>query len=130
MWVSYSSTINLQVQMQKKRVWRAMGHVVAAPVDMLMQPGQHRTPWTISWKFRSQAHQQRAIVDCPRKALEMTSVIHFQQGQCIRHVSFLKPVPLVSAPVHGEAEYLVCNNDFLISPPLLLDLGVDVEQLI
>ena len=109
---------------------QAMGCIIVAPVDMLMQPSQHRTPRTISWKFRLRVHQQRAIVDCPREVLKMTSIIHVQQGQGIGHARLLEPVPPVSAPVCREAEYLVCDDDLLVSPPLLLDLGIDVKQLI
>ena len=108
----------------------AMGHIITAPVDMLMQPSQHCTPRTISWKFGPQAHQQHAIVDHPCEVLEMMSVIHVQQGQGIGHTSLLKPMPPVSAPVCREAEYLVCNDDLLVGPSLLLDLVIDVKQLI
>ena len=111
-------------------MWQAMGHIIVAPVDMLMQPSQHRTPRTVSWKFRPWAHQQHTIVDCPHKALKMMSIIHVQQGQGIGHAGLLEPVPSLSAPVCGEAEYLVCNDDLLVSPLLLLDLVIDVKQFI
>ena len=39
-------------------------------------------------------------------------------------------MPPVSAPVCGEAEYLIYDYDLLVGPLLILDLGVDVEQLI
>ena len=39
-------------------------------------------------------------------------------------------MPPVSAPVCGEAEYLIYDNNLLVSPLLILDLEVDVEQLI
>ena len=60
----------------------------------------------------------------------MMSVINIQQGQGIRYASLLEPVLPVSALVHGEAEYRVCDNDLLIGPLLFLDLGIDVKQLI
>ena len=60
----------------------------------------------------------------------MMGIIHIQQSQGIGHASLLEPMPPVSAPVCGEAEYLVCNDNLLVSPPQLLDLGVDVKQLI
>ena len=111
-------------------MWWAMGRIITAPVDMLMQPSQHRTPRMISWKFGLQAHQQHAIIDFPCKVHEVMSIIHVQQGLGIGHAGLLKPVPPVGAPVRGEAEYLVCNDDLLIGPPLLLDLVIDVKQLI
>ena len=107
-----------------------MGCIIMTPVDMLMQPSQHHTPGTVSWKFGLQAHQQCTIKDHPYKVLEMTHVIHIQQGQGVGHASLLKPMPSLGAPVHGEAEYLVCNDDLLIDLPLLLDLVIDVKQFI
>ena len=111
-------------------MWWAMGHIIAAPVDMLMQPGQHCTPRMVSWKFGMHAHQQCAIVDCPCEAIEMTSIIHIQQGQGIGHTGLLEPVLLIGAPVCGEAEYLICDYDLFVGPPLLLDLVIDVKQFI
>ena len=111
-------------------MWWAMGRIIAAPVDMLMQPSQHCTPRTVSWKFGLQAHQQCAIIDHPHEVLKMMHVIHIQQGQGIGHAGLLEPVPSLSAPVHREAEYLVCNNDLLVNPLLLLDLVIDVKQFV
>ena len=78
-----------------------MGHIIAAPVDMLIQASQHHTPRAVSWKFGSPAHQQCAIVDCPRKALEMADVIHVQQGQGIGHAGLLHPMPSLSTLLRG-----------------------------
>ena len=111
-------------------MWWAMGHIIAALVDMLMQASQHCTPRTVSWKFGPCAHQQCTIIDCPHEALEMMSVIHVQQGQGVRHAGLLKPVPLLGAPVRGEAEDLIGNYDIYIGPPLLLDLVIDVKKII
>ena len=107
-----------------------MSCIITAPVDMLMQAGQHRTPRTVSWKFRLCAHQQCTIIDCPREVLEMMSIIHIQQGQGVGHAGLLKPMLSLSALVRGEAEYLVGDYDLFISPPLLLDLVIDVKQFI
>ena len=107
-----------------------MGCIIAAPVDMIMQPSQHHTPRMVSWKFRPCTHQQCAIVDCPHEVLEMMGIIHIQQGQGIRHTGLLKPMPLLSAPVCGGAEDLIYNYDLFVGPPLLLDLVIDVKQFI
>ena len=77
-------------------MWRAMGCIIAAPVDMLLQASQHRTPRAVSWKFGSPAHQQCTIIDCPCEVLEMADVIPIQQGQGIGHASLLHPVPSLS----------------------------------
>ena len=109
---------------------RAIGRIITAPVDMFMQPSQHHTPRTVSWKFGLWAHRQCTIIDCPHEVLKMMSIIYVQQGQGIGHAGLLKPVPLLGALVCGEAEYLVCNHNLLISPPLLLDLVIDVKQFV
>ena len=110
-------------------MWRAMGHIIADPVDMLMQASQHCTQRTVPWKFRPHTHQC-AIVDCPREALGMASVIHVQQGQGIRHASLLHPMPSLGAPLHGEAENLICQYDLFVGPLLLFDLVVDVKMFV
>ena len=112
------------------RVWQAMGHIIVAPVDLLMQAGQHCTPRMVSWKFGLRAHQQCTIIDCPREVLEAMSVIHVQQGQGVGHTGLLEPMPLLSAPVHREAEDLVGDYDLFVSPPLLLDLVIDVKKFV
>ena len=109
-------------------MWWAMGCIIAAPVDMLMQTSQHRTPRMVPWKFGPHAHQQRAIIDCPCKVLEMVSIIHIQQGQDVRHASLLHPMPSLDAPLHGEAENLIGHYDLFMGPPLLFDLVVDVKN--
>ena len=111
-------------------MWWAIGHVITAPVDVLMQASQHHTPRMVPWKFGPCTHQQCAIVDCPRKAVKMASIIHIQQGQGIGHAGLLQPVPSISAPLHGEAEDLICNYDLFIDPPLLLDLVIDIKKFI
>ena len=107
-----------------------MGCIIVAPVDMLMQPRQQHTPRMVSWKCEPCAHQQCTIVDCPHEVLEMTCVIHVQQGQGIRHAGLLEPMQSLSALVHREAEDLVCDYDLFIGPPLLLDLVIDVKQFV
>ena len=84
-------------------MWWAMGHIIAAPVDMLVQASQHCSPRAVSWKFRPPAHQQRAIVDCPHEVLKMVSIVHVQQGQGIRHAGLLHPVLSLGALLCGEA---------------------------
>ena len=80
-------------------VRRAMGHIIAAPVDMFIQASPHCKPRVVSWKFGSPAHQQCAIIDCPREALEMADIIHIQQGQGIEHAGLLHPMPSLSTPL-------------------------------
>ena len=79
---------------------QAMGHIIAAPLDMLIQASQHCTPRAVSWKFGSPTHQQRAIIECSREALEMAYIIHIQQGQGIGHAGLLHPMPSLSTPLH------------------------------
>ena len=64
-------------------VWWAMGRILTAPVDVLVQASQHRTPRAIPWKFGLPTHQQHPIIDCPHEVLEMAGVVHIQQGQSI-----------------------------------------------
>ena len=84
-------------------MWWAMGHILVAPVDVLVQASQHRTPRAVPWKFGSPTHQQCPIIDCPHEVLEMADVIHIQQGQGIRHASHLHAMLLFGASQHGEA---------------------------
>ena len=60
----------------------------------------------------------------------MMSIIYIQQGQDVRHASLLNLVPSLSASVCREAGYLICDDDLLVGPPLLLDLVIDVKQLV
>ena len=51
-------------------------------------------------------------------------------GGIISWVGIFLTVTLVSEPVRREAEYLICDDDLLVGPPLFLDLRIDVKQLI
>ena len=109
---------------------RAMGCILVAPVDVLVQASQHCTPRVVPWKFGSPAHQQCPIIDCLGEALEMMGIIHIQQGQGIGHASLLHPMPLLSASQHREAQDLISHYDLLICAPLLPYLVEDIEKLI
>ena len=80
-------------------MWWAMGCIIMAPVDVSLQPSQHCAPRAITQKFGPWAHQQCAIIHCPREALEMLGVLHIKQGQGIRHAGLFDPVSPVGAPV-------------------------------
>ena len=127
---SLRSTSILSWQSQEASVWRAMGRILAAPVDVLVQASQHRTPRVVSWKFGSPAYQQCPIIDCPHEVLEMAGIVHVQQGQGIRHASLLHPMPPLSASQCGEARDLIGHYNLLIHAPLLPYLVKDIEKLI
>ena len=48
--------------------------------------------------------------------------IHIEQDQGIRHADLLDPMPSISAPVGGDAEYLVREDDLLVHPPQVFNL--------
>ena len=52
----------------------------------------------------------------------MMSVIHIEQGQGIGHADLLDPMSPISAPVGGDAEYPVCEDDLLVGPPQVFNL--------
>ena len=110
-----------------QHVWQAMGCILMAPVDVLVQASQHRTPRMVPWKFRPPAHQQCPITDCPHEVLEMAGVIHIQQGQGIRHAGLLHPMPLLGPSQCREAQDLISHYDLLICAPLLLYLVKHVK---
>ena len=83
--------------------WQAIGRILTAPVDMLVQASQHHTPRAVPWKFRLPTHQQCTIIDCPHEALEMMSINHVQQGQGIEHAGLLHPMLSLGALLHREA---------------------------
>ena len=105
-----------------QRVWRAMGCVLAAPVDVLVQAGQHRTPWAVFWKLELLIHQQCPIIYHPCKMFEMMGIVHVQQRQGIRYALLLVPMLPLSALQCGEAQNFVSYNDLLIHASLLLHL--------
>ena len=105
----------------------AIGCVLTAPVDVLVQAGQHRTPWAVPWKFRPPSHQQCPIIVCPCKVLEMAGVIHVQQGQGIRHARPLHPMLPLGASQCREAQNLVSHNDLLVHASLPLHLVKHVK---
>ena len=72
-------------------IWRAVGCVITAPVNVLVEASQHSTPWAVSWKLGLQAHQQCLIIDCPHEVLKMVGIVHIPQGQGIRHTLLLRP---------------------------------------
>ena len=105
-----------------QRVLRATGHVLAAPVDVLVQASQHHIPQAVSWKLRPLAHQQYPIINHPCEAFEMTGIVHVQQRQDIRYALLLIPMPLLGASQHGEAQNFVGYNELLIHASLPLHL--------
>ena len=108
-------------------VWRAMGRILTAPVDVLVQASQHCTPWVVPWKFGPPTHQQCPIVDCPHEVLKMVGIVHIQEGQGIWHAHPLHPMLLLSASQCREAQNLLSHNDLLICASLLLHLVEHVK---
>ena len=113
-----------------RHVQQAMGHILTAPVDVLVQAGQHRTLEVASWKFRPPTYQQCPIIDCPHEVLKMAGVIHIQQGQGIQHAHPLHPMPPLSASQCREAQNLVSYHALFIQALLPLHLIEDIEKLI
>ena len=101
-----------------------------APVNVLVEASQHSTPLAVSWKLGLHAHQQCPIIDCPCKAFEMVGIIHIQQGQGIRHTLLLRPMLLLGALQHGEAQNFVGYYELLIHASLPLHLVKHIKYLI
>ena len=108
-------------------VWWAMGHILMAPVNVLVQASQHRTPRAFPWKFGPPAHQQCHIIDCPHEVLEMAGVIHIQRGQGIQQTSLLHSMPLLGASQCRETQDLASHYNLLIRTLPLLYLVEHVK---
>ena len=61
-------------------LWRAMSHVLMAPVDVSLQLRQHGAPGLGTQKFRPRAHQQGTVVNGPGQALEMSGILGVKEG--------------------------------------------------
>ena len=63
-----------------QRLWRAMGCIIAAPINVSLEPRQHGAPGPGAQTFGLWAHQQGAVIDGPGQTLKMSSILDVKEG--------------------------------------------------